>query len=300
MKNQLTLQQIKIFIAVFDEGTTSLAAKKMRLSQSAVSASLSKMRSLFNDELYTHSGGRMTPTARATQLVEPMRDVCSQIETRILKTETFDPLLNSREFKIAASDVAEVIYYPALVLEASSFFGQVALRTVELPQIRLQAEMLAGRIDVALGNYPDITTSEFHFRSLDRLKFVCVCGMNSKFGDQKISMADYVNAFHVEVSAPQRSKSVLEHRLQSLGIQRKVALATPHYLSLPYLLGDTEMIATVPDKLAHKLLDSGRVRSLQLPFVSPVSEICVYWSKFVHNDAGNRWLRTMLFNLSRK
>jgi DNA-binding transcriptional LysR family regulator len=80
-----------------------------------------------------------------------------------------------------------------------------------------------------------------------------------------------------------------------------VALTTPHFMSLPEIIAGTELIATVPDAIADVFADIQRLRRLELPFRSPVFETHLHWSKSVHNDPANKWLRALLLTaLSRQ
>jgi DNA-binding transcriptional LysR family regulator len=97
------------------------------------------------------------------------------------------------------------------------------------------------------------------------------------------------------VEAPTRTHGLLEVYVQKRGIHRNVALTTPHFMSVPEILAATDLIATVPDAIADVFADFRRLTRLELPFRSPVFETHLHWSKSVHADPANRWLRGVLF-----
>jgi DNA-binding transcriptional LysR family regulator len=289
------LLAMKIFVAVFDHHSVAVAARSLGMSQSGLSTALAKLRKTFDDALFISTASGMQPTARAKELVGPMRDAIGCIEQRILKKPHFDQATDTREFRIAQSDVAEAIYMPRVITAMTQSAPNVRLRTVEMPQTQLRRALSEGQIDVALGYFPDLVSSEFVRRKVRQHGFVCICSASNRRLIQGLDLEKFCEARHVVVESPGRSQGLLERYMQRRGIVRRIALTTPHFTSLPEIVSHTDLVACIPDALAECFSELHLLARLELPFHSPVFESHLHWSKSVHDDMAHRGLRNVVF-----
>jgi DNA-binding transcriptional LysR family regulator len=290
----LNLQAMKIFVAVFDLRSVNLAARSLNISQSGLSTTLAKLRRDLGDALFLSTAAGMQPTSRAKEVVGAMRDAIQCMEQRILNKGRFDPATDEREFRIALSDTAEAMYMPRALAALTRAALRVRLRSVATAQPQLQRALSEGQVDVALGYFPDLQSSEFMRRKLGAHGFVCICGAANRDVIRDLTLERYLQARHVVVESPTRTQGLLEAYLAKRGLHRDVALTTPHFMSLPEIIAGTELIATVPDAIADVFADIQRLVRIELPFRSPVFEAHLHWSKSVHNDPANKWLRALL------
>jgi DNA-binding transcriptional LysR family regulator len=294
MPANLNFQSMKIFMAVFDLRSVGLAARALNMSQSGLSTALARLRRDLGDALFVSTTSGMQPTTRAKELAAPMRDAIHCIEHRILNQQRFDAGSDDREFRIALSDVAEAMYMPRALDAVAHAAPRVRLRSLEMPQLELQRALSEGRVDLAIGYLPDLSASEFVRRKIGQDSFACICSSANRQVIQDFGLKKYCEARHVLVEAPGRAQSLLESYMRQRGIHRKVALTTPHFMSLPAIISGTDMLASVPKALADSFADLQRLTRLELPFRSPVFENHLHWSKSVHEDPANRWLRGVL------
>jgi len=236
----------------------------------------------------------MQPTTRAKEVVGPMREAIQCMEQRILNKAGFDPAADEREFRIALSDTAETMYMPKALAAVTRVAPRVRLRSVATPLAQLQRALSEGSVDFALGYFPDLQAGEFVRRKIDQHGFVAICSSANRALMRDFSLAKYCEARHVVVEAPTRTQGLLEAFLLKRGIHRNVALATPHFMSLPEIIAATDLVATVPDAIADVFADIQRIARLELPFRSPVFEAHLHWSKSVQDDPANKWLRGVL------
>jgi DNA-binding transcriptional LysR family regulator len=294
MAANLNLQSMKIFVAVLDLRSVGLAARALNMSQSGLSSALAKLRQDLGDALFIATAAGMQPTLRAKELSAPMREAIQCMEQRILSKGKFDPSTDEREFRIALSDTAEAMYMPRALNVLTRVAPRVRLRSVSMPQPQLLRALSEGQVDLALGYFPDLKSSEFVRRKIGEHSFVCICSSANREVLRDFSLEKYCAARHVVVEAPTRTQGLLEVYLQKRRIHRDVALTTPHFMSLPEILSATDLVATVPDAIADAFADLRRLARLELPFRSPVFESHLHWSKSVSADPANRWLRGVL------
>jgi len=289
-----SLLAMKIFVAIFDSRSVVVAARSLGMSQSGLSTALAKLRKDLDDALFVSTASGMQPTSRAKELVEPMREAIACIEQRILKRVRFEPATDTREFKIAQSDVAEAMYMPKVLTAVAQRAPNVRLHTIEMPQMQLQRALSEGQVDFALGYFPDLLSSEFVRRKVRQHDFVCICGATNRRLIEGFNLKKYSEARHVVVEAPGRSQGLLERYIQERGIGRSIAHTTLNFTSLPQIISGTDLIATIPRTLAESFPEH-LLRTLELPFRSPVFDSHLHWGRSLHGDPAHRWLRTVVF-----
>jgi DNA-binding transcriptional LysR family regulator len=298
MAKTLNLQSMKIFLAIFEHRGVGAAAHVLNVSQSGLSTALAKLRRDLGDALFVSTASGMQPTTRAKELAAPMREAVQCIEQRILGKASFDPATDEREFRIALSDTAEAMYLPRVLDALTRAAPEVRLRSVVMAQPQLQRALSEGHVDLALGYFPDLKSSEFVRRKIGQHGFVCICSSANTQVIRDFTLKTYAEARHVVVEAPTRTQGLMESFVQKRRIHRRVALTTPHFMSLPEIISRTQLIATVPDAIADAFAAYPRLTRLQLPFRSPVFEAHLHWSKSVNNDPAHRWLRGLMFDAS--
>ena len=295
MTSNLNLQSMKIFLAVLDHRSVSAAAVALGMSQSGLSTALARLREALGDALFIGTAAGMQPTTHAKKLSVPMREAVQCIEQRILNKASFDPAVDEREFRVAASDTAEAMYMPRALNVLTRVAPRVRMRVVSMAQPQLQRALSEGQVDLALGYFPDLMSAEFVRRRIAQHGFVCICSIDNRELIRDFSLKRYTEARHVVVEAPTRTHGLLETYVQKRGIRRNATLITPHFMSLPEIISNTDLIATVPDAIAHAFAENSRLVSLPLPFRSPVFDAHLHWSKSVNNDPAHRWLRATMF-----
>lgn len=296
MADNLNLQSMKVFLAVLDHRAVGSAAASLGMSQSGLSTALARLRATLGDTLFVSTASGMQPTSRAKELAVPMREAVQCIEQRIMNKSTFDPAVDEREFRVAASDTAEAMYMPRALNALTRIAPRVRLRVVATAQPQLQRALSEGQVDLALGYFPDLMSAEFVRRRIGQHGFVCICSSDNRHLIRDFSLKKYVEARHVVVEAPTRTHGLLETYVQKRGIRRDAALTTPHFMSLPEIIANTELIATVPDAIADAFAENRRLARLPLPFRSPVFDAHLHWSKSVNSDPAHRWVRGILFD----
>ncbi len=194
------------------------------------------------------------------------------------------------------SDVGETIYMPLAMQKINETAPGISLRSVSLPPNQLHEAMDEGAVDLAAGYFPDIKTQRFLYRRIGRHSHACIIRAGHPLQAARLSLEQFTSMQHVAVEAPGRRHEVFDEFLASKRIHRSIALRTPHFMSLPMIIAQTDMIATVPQALADFFADTGRIRQIGLPFVPPTFQANMYWNRSAHLDPANVWLRQTLFS----
>lgn len=291
------LNLIPVFDAMLRHKSVTLAGAELGLSQPAMSYALAKMRRALNDPLFFRVGNEMLPTALALELAAPVRDVVDMLRADVFGRTAFDPATTTRSFAYCMTDIAESYFLPNLVTELQGLGARVTLRTALLAPLALRQALEAGKVDFAVGIFPDLDGPDHFQQALYESRFVCVARGGNPLVKGRLTLRRFVEAPQVAVSAPARSQPILEGILDRLGVQQTILLRVQNFLSLIEIVSKTDLIAVVPFEAAETLQKIGRLKVYPLPFAAADFTIKQYWHRRYNNDPGNRWLRGVFFRL---
>ena len=294
------LNSLKILIALEKARNVSRAAELMNMSQSGFSTALARLRVRLGDELFVRIPGGMEPTSRAIKMVEAARHVLLEVEAQILEEPNFDPKTDKGEFHFALTDVAEIVFMPLLLKLMQTQAPNITVHCSTQGQADLKDLHETGKIDLSLGFFPDLESNGFYQQRLYSHTFACMVRKNHPILKQGLNKENYQTLGHAAVSSPARSNQILEKSLDRYSIKRNITLETPHYLTLPSIIKETNLVASVPLAIASYFADLGIVEILALPFRPPVFSVRQYWHKRVNQDPKHKWLRHQMVNLFNK
>lgn len=297
---KLDIQLLTIFVTIFQTRSVSLAAQKLKLSQPGISSALKRLRTTLNDQLFIKSSNGMEPTHRAHELIGPVSEILKAIDKNFNSEAFFNPQTSKREFVIALSDIGEGIYLPLFLRKIQEINSSITLRSISLTPKLLEEAMVAGEVDLAAGFFPDIKSTQFLHRRVGLHSFACIMRKGHPLSKQKITIDRFLEQQHISIEAPGRSQEVFEKFLIEKKLVRKVILRTPHFMSVPFIVSETDAIATVPQALADFITTGNRLIQTRLPFTPPTFQVNIHWHKSVDKEPGNQWLRNIIFdNLER-
>jgi DNA-binding transcriptional LysR family regulator len=289
------LNLLQIAFAVYDELSVSRAAKVLGMSQPAVSMALRRLRETFNDPLFVRVPSGIAPTPRAHALVRSARPVVEQLRSTLLEEEGFDPSRTTRTFTVALSDVGELAFLPRLLDMVTQKAPLSAIRSVFPQPAQLAADLDGGIVDVAIGYYPVLTSKNFRQRRLNTQQFAALIRADHPQRSAKLSMSAFTSLGHAVVQPEGRSQEVLERFLAARKIQRKAAVVTSHFLSIPLLVAHSDLIAVVPRPIATYFAGmSPGLAVAELPFDLTGFDLKLHWHRRFDNDPRHRWLREEL------
>lgn len=290
------LNLLPVFDALMRTGSVTRAGRELGLSQPAMSYALKRLRAQSGDPLLVRSGRTMLPTARAAALAEPVRDVLDNIRQRILAGAGFDPASAEREFSLCLTDVGALVFLPRLLKRLNAVAPGCTLRSRQVPVDELAGELESGGIDLAIGYYPDLPGSVVQQRLYER-DYVCLVRAGHPLARGKFTLARYCAADHVVVRSPVRVQESVDRTLARRGLRRRVVLSVPHYIVIPPLLEDSDLIATLPSEVATAFARFADLRQLPAPVAVPKVVLRAHWHQRAHHDAAHRWLRSQVLEL---
>jgi len=289
----IDLNLLRVFDAVLrDKGVTSAAAR-LGLTQPAVSNALARLRAAFGDALFVRTAAGMDPTPFARELAEPVRQALALLESALAHGPGFDPAISTRAFRFYMSDLGQIEFLPPLVERVQRTAPGVHLEAVALEVEDIADALAAGGLDLAVGFLPGLAPP-VRRQALFRDPYLCL--MRADHEIRTLSKKQFLNASHALVTY-RGGHRVIEEALERAGLARKVALRVPHFTVVPMILEKSDLILTLPARVARVFERRGRLKALPPPVPIPPAEVAVHWHERFEADAGNGWLREQVVAL---
>ncbi len=296
----IDLNLLPVFEAMLIEQNVTAAAAKMGLTQSALSNALGRLRTYFEDPLFVKTRQGMLPTPRALELAQPLRDALTLVRAAAQKSEGFDPLTSNRTFRLYMTDVGEMVFLPALMKHLRKNGFSIQIETAQLDSDEVAERLTSGEIDFAIGYLPNLGKT-IAGASLFREHYVCMTRKDyGENGTKKLTLKQFLAASHVLISSMGSGHQIIERTLDARGFKRNVALRVPHFLVIPKIIADSDLVVTVPARVAESWADQTAVRVHELPLAIPSFDVSLFWHPRFVNDPPIEWLRELMLRLFRE
>jgi DNA-binding transcriptional LysR family regulator len=268
------------------------AGAAIGLSQPATSHALARLRELFGDELLVRRSNDMEPTALAESLVAPLAEALARVEELLWRDRVFDPAAADRELVIAMTDLVEVTLMPA-ALPRLGLGPRVRLRLRALGGELPERALADGEIDLAIGTIlsPPATmmvSTLFHerFAAVVRRGHPCLAA--------PMTPEAYAALDHALIAAPGDGPGLVDLVLEAHGLRRNVVLRTSHFLTIMPLVAATDLVCTMPARIAHASSQRHDVVVFEPPIAVPGFDVAMFWHARRERDPAVRWLRDQL------
>ena len=294
----VNLNLLVAFDALFEERSVTRAARRAGVTQPAMSNTLSQLRALFGDALFVRHRTGLTPTARANELAEPIRQGLRLLQSALTRPR-FDPATSERRFVVAASDYVELVLLPALLrrLSQEAPHAQLALRPWGLHEA--PPGLARGEADLMLGFYGQLPPHH-HEQPLFDDEYVCVVRRHHPSVKTKLTLAKYLQLSHVLVSASAEGTGSVDRALAALGKQRTIGARVSHFLTVPVLVAQTDFVAALDRRVAEVFARPLGLKLFPPPLKLPRGTIGQVWHEQQHADPGQRWLRALIADVASK
>lgn len=286
---RLDLNLLVALDVLLAEKSVSLAADRLCLSQSATSSALGRLRDYFGDELLVVKGRSMVLTARAEELIEPVRAVLDQIRSTIAIAPEFDPATCDRQIRFMASD------YSTQVLLA----GALAMIEAEAPHMRFEIQPMGdspidtlerGQIDLLL-TIDYAISSDHPSQVLFEDDYVVVGDASNPAMEGDMTREKYFSLGHVTARfGKSRTPAFDDWFVRRQKTQRRIEVVAPTFLSQTSLVVGTKRIATMHRRLASQMVKVLPLTLREVPFDIPPIREAIQWHITNNNDRALRWV----------
>jgi len=270
------------------EGSVARAARRLRLSPSAMSRALARLRETLGDPLLVRAGRGLVPTPRALELREKVSQLVQDAEAVLRPTEKLDLKQLSRTFTLRTSEGFAENFGPALIARLGEDAPGVRLRFVQKPD-KDSAPLREGAVDLETGVVEKTTAPELRVQALFRDRYVGVVRTGHTLTQGEITAPRYAMGRHINVSREGLEKGPIDEALRSMGLERMIATIVGGFATAVAMARGSDLIATVPERHTGSLRSG--MHSFGLPIATPEFTVSMLWHPRLNADAAHRWLR---------
>lgn len=271
------------------EGSVARAARRLRLSPSAMSRALARLRETTGDPLLVRAGRGLVPTPRALELRERVGRVVEEAQAMLRPAEKLDLARLARTFTMRNSDGFVENFGPALIARIGKEAPAVRMRFVPKPD-KDSTPLRDGSVDLETGVIGTTTGPEIRAQTLFRDRFVGVVRVGHPLCEGIVTPQRYAAGQHVLVSRRNLDKGPIDDALEILGLQRQIATTVSGFLEALVFARAAGLIASVPERYTGHLRD-GMFR-FTIPLALPEITISLLWHPRHDADPAHRWLRS--------
>ena len=290
------LNLLRVFDAVLREKSVTAAAARLDLTQPAVSNALARLRRMLDDALFVRTAEGMRPTPYAQGLADPVRQALGLVETALARPAGFEPATSVRTFRFHMSDIGEMVFLPALVERLQRVAPGVRVEVTPLALEEITDALASGALDLAVGALPGLA-GLVRTRSLLRDPYVCLMRAGHPLAGRRLTERQFAGVSFALVSSLGGGHRVVEEALAKHGLTGRIALRVPHFTVVPVVLERTDLVLTIPERVARVYERGGRFKSARPPIPIPPADVGIHWHERFERDPGNVWMRELLVEL---
>ena len=287
------LSLLVLFEALAAERNVTRAAAKVRMTQPSASKGLERLRHLFQDELFVRTSRGIRPTARALELEAPIHQALLAVRNAVAKPTPFDPREASGVLRVAMSDAAEFVLLPTLIQRLASEAPKLDLRARPLDKETAFEALDAGKLDALVGVFGKLP-KRYDRRALWNERFACVLGRQKNAKPERLTLKSYARKPHVLVRLRDDARGYVDEVLARHGLTRRVVATVGRFMIVPYVIEATDCVATLPSRMAHRLVQGTQCVVLEPPFKMQPWEEALIWHRSTERTPLQEWFRRLL------
>jgi DNA-binding transcriptional LysR family regulator len=291
--SRVDLNLLVLFEAIMRERHVGRAAEQLRLSPSAVSHGLGRLRETLNDPLFLKHPKGMTPTARALELAQPVEVALTQVRAIVAAAHPFAPERSRRRFVLGMPDAVAAVVAPPLLQAVSRAAPGVDLSIRALMPQDHWAALDRRDIDIVIGPLVGELPARFESLPLYQETFVIASARDHPWAGDG-SLAGYCAARHVLVSASGDPYGLVDQLLAERGLSRRVVLTVPSFVFALAAAASTDLLAALPGGMVARLASAFDVRITPAPIEIESSPIVAVTARPALRDRGVAWLMSLL------
>ncbi len=287
------LNLLVLFDVLMTERSVSAAAKRMHLSQSAVSHALARLRLAFGDDLFVRTARGVTPTPEAFSLAPKVAEALAKAEAVFTTPEHFDPAKAEGRLIMASTELFEHLALPRLIPRLAVEAPKLTLlSTSGLSQLPKDA-LMRGDVDVAVAGFFEDLPEGFCQEPVFDDHFVCVLRRGHRFVREPLTLDAYLTLDHLLVSPQGDLYGTVDRALAKMNLRRRLVAGVSNFLTPGLVVAESDMVVTIPSRIAA-LYQAYDVVVVPLPLAVPGISVIQVWHERTTGSPLHVWFRRLL------
>lgn len=283
--------------ALVQESNVTRAARRVGVTQSAMSQTLARLRRQFDDPILVKVGRTMEPSPFALRISGRLHAAINQLEAVVRDRPTFDPGTATGRLVVATVDYLAMLLVPKLraIVAAEAPGVRLAIHALDPESI---TDRLAGGVAHLYLGVRGQTERALQTQRLHDERLVVLLRRDHPLASAPPSLHAYAHAEHVHVSPRREAGSIVGRSLAAAGRDRRVAVEVPFFALLPDLLRGSDLVATVPGRIAAHFAEAFDLAVQPVPLELPTFEVCMAWHPTFSADPALAWLRDAVMRVA--
>ena len=294
----IDLNLLAVFQAIYRERKLTQAATVLGLTQSAVSQALGRLRVHFGDELFFRIPSGVEPTARAHRVAVHTAAALNAAEQALQVMKGFDPKVSNECISIGMSDIDVVFLGPKLINHFQSRAPNIQLKIIHIEPEKYVEQLDRGEIHIAINVVDGKLPKRFSTATLFFDEFVVISKEHHPRIKNRMTLREFLRVPHVKVE--KYDKETIEPIFAQKGVKRKVAFIVNHILGVPFVVKQTDLIATVPLTLMDYYKDLKGLAVHNFPGDFPPVRISLVWHQRIQGNEAYEWMIEQILSVCKK
>lgn len=288
--SNLTVHQLRVLLVLLEERSVSASARRLGVTQPAVSHALRALRAHLGDQVLVGGTHGMVPTPRAENMLGPLRRTLRSLEEVVNSSAGEDLSSLRRTFTLSTWDGVTVELLPAVLHRAAAEAPGVGFDVRPVPPEGCAGGLEDGRFDLGVEVRPRASPG-LKQRALADDGFACLVRADHPRVGPALDLPTFLALPHALVSPQGEGQSVVDRKLGELGHRRRVVLRIRYFLAAPLVVAGTDLVLTLPRRLATYLAQLAPLRLLEPPLPLPTFRTFMVWHERSDHDPAHQWLR---------
>ena len=286
------LNLLLAFDVLLRELNVTRAAEQMFVTQSAMSHSLHRLRQQLDDPLLVKTPTGMKPTDRALALIGPVRVLLSDMEKLIQPPLEFEPAMSTRRFVLAATDYMELLLLPGLSALIEQLAPGIDIHVKRTESAFPLTHLENGSLDIVLGFESVLSPpADLNCLPLFSDQMACVVRKDHPLLQQAPTLNEYLAMPHMLISRTGSPAGLIDQKLGEMGLERRIKLIVPHFLSAAMIVAETDMVLSLPYRIAVQFKKVADLNIFPVPLDLPSYDLVMIWHQLREKDPAHCWLR---------
>lgn len=291
--NNIDLNLLLVFDALFKQRSVTKAASQLNLSQPALSHALNRLRHTFNDELFLRSPKGMSPTDKAFSMKVGIDKILNTIKEELLDEKIFDPKTSTKLFHICSTDNEQLTHLKILFKRLKIIAPGIRVKYSYPNVATFFEDMESAKVDLSFGvNTPKL--SHFSYENIYSEGLVCLIKNNNQTPIKRLTLKKYLEMDHILVAPLGGNTGPVDDYLDKIKLTRKVSAIVQNFALVPFYLLERDLIFTSPKALAKEFIKQFDLKLYKVPLDLPEFNVEMIWHKRTQNNDAHVWLRQMI------
>lgn len=287
------LNLLPIFVALMEERSVTRAARRLGMTQPAMSNALARLRDMLQDQLFVRERYGIQPTPIALELAPAIADALAKLDDAVLGQQDFDPTIADQLFTLAPNGYVEFVLLPGIVARLQQVAPRVRLRLTPFGTDLVETGVISGTTAIAIGRILNPPENLVVQHLMDE-SLACVVRTNHPEIGESISREQFERLKHINVMPPGRLRAGLFQALAQHNLKREVAISVTNFAIVSEMVAVTDHIATLPTRICRRLQHDPRIKVLPAPTDLGTFPVEMAWHVRYRHDPAHRWLRTLI------